>query len=124
RLRLHVRGRRGGARPASPRQQAGAAGEAGRLGRQLRRARARDRDGAPHVRRVPLLSGSRVAVVEVPEGGVVLRPPPPGYEIDDVPAAVREALRYPLLGEPLEELVTRGGTATLVIEPPSLPIPS
>jgi len=76
------------------------------------------------VRRVPLLSGSRVAVVEVPEGGVVLRPPPPVYEIDDVPAAVREALRYPLLGEPLEELVTRGGTATLVIEPPSLPIPS
>jgi hypothetical protein len=74
--------------------------------------------------RVPMLSGSRVAVVDVPESGIVLRPPPPGNAIDDVAAAVREALRYPLVGPPLEELVTRGGTATLVIEPPSLPIPA
>jgi hypothetical protein len=76
------------------------------------------------VPRVPLLSGTRVAVVDVPEGGLVLRPPPPGHSIDDVAAAVREALRFPLAGPPLSQLVTRGGTATLVIEPPSLPIPS
>jgi len=74
--------------------------------------------------RVPLLSGSRVAVVDVPEGGVVLRPPAPSQELDDVAAGLREALRFPLAGETLEQLVTRGGTATIVIEPPSLPIPS
>jgi hypothetical protein len=76
------------------------------------------------VPRVPLLSGSRVAVVDVPGGGVVLRPPPPSQEIDDVGAALREALHFPLAGEPLERLVTKGGTATIVIEPPNLPIPS
>src|SRR5262249_41678946 len=38
--------------------------------------------------------------------------------------AVRDALDFPLSGEPLEALVTRGGTATLVIEQPSLPIPA
>jgi Lactate racemase N-terminal domain len=76
------------------------------------------------VTRVPLLSGSRVAVVDVPEGGVVLRPPPPRHALADVGAAVREALRYPLAGEPLERLVTKGGTATIVIEPPTMPIPS
>ena len=73
--------------------------------------------------RVPLLSGSRVAVVSAPEGAVVLRPPPPGEGIADVAAAVVDALRYPLSGRPLEELVTRGGRATVVVEPPSLPIP-
>ena len=73
---------------------------------------------------VPLLSGSRVAVVEVPEDGVLLRPPPPGDGIADVGAAVREAFRFPLAGEPLERLVTRGGTATIVVEPPNMPIPS
>ena len=74
--------------------------------------------------RVPLLSGSRVTVVDVPEGGIVLRPPPPRLAIADVGAALREALRFPLEGQPLERLVTPGGTATIVIEPPSLPIPS
>jgi len=76
------------------------------------------------VRRVPLLSGTRIAVVEVPDDGVVLRPPAPRASIADVGAAVREALRFPLTGAPLERLVTRGGTATLVIEPPHLPIPA
>src|SRR5690242_13940087 len=33
-------------------------------------------------------------------------------------------MRFPLAGEPLERLTTRGGTATVVIEPPHLPIPS
>lgn len=74
--------------------------------------------------RVPLLSGPRIVALEVPEGSVALRPPAPGAAIEDVSAAVREALRYPLAGRPLAELATRGGSATLVIEPPSLPIPA
>jgi hypothetical protein len=40
-----------------------------------------------------------------------------------VTAAIRDALRFPLSGPPLEALVTRGGTATLVVEPPELPLP-
>jgi hypothetical protein len=74
--------------------------------------------------RIPLLSGSRIAVVDVPEGGLVLRPPQPSGSLDDVAAAVREALRFPLAGPPLEQLAKPGGSATLVIEQPSLPIPS
>ena len=74
--------------------------------------------------RVPLLAGSRISVVDIPEDGVLLRPPPPGEAIADIGAAVREALRFPLAGEPLERLVTPGATATLVVEPPALPIPS
>lgn len=73
--------------------------------------------------RVPLLAGTRIAVVDTADG-IVLRPPAPGTAIADVGAAVREAMRFPLAGEPLERLVTRGGTATVVIEPPHLPIPS
>jgi hypothetical protein len=76
------------------------------------------------VPRVPLLAGTRIAVVDTGEDGVVLRPPPPGAGIADVRAAVREALRFPLAGRPLEQLVTPGGSATIVIEPPSLPIPA
>jgi Lactate racemase N-terminal domain len=75
------------------------------------------------MRRVPLLSGERVTVVEVPDDAIVLRPPRPRDRLDDVAAAVRDALRFPLDGQPLERLVTRGGTATVVIEQPSLPIP-
>jgi hypothetical protein len=44
--------------------------------------------------------------------------------LDDVSQAVRDALAFPLAGEPLERLVTRGGSATLVVEQPSLPIPA
>ena len=76
------------------------------------------------MQRVPFLSGTRIAVVDVADDGVVLRPPAPGTAIADVGAAVREALRFPLTGASLERLVTRGGTATVVIEPPHLPIPS
>jgi hypothetical protein len=76
------------------------------------------------VQRIPLLSGTRLARVDVPDGGIVLRPPAPVEEIDDVGAAVREALRFPLAGEPLARLVTPGGSATVVIEIPTLPIPS
>jgi hypothetical protein len=72
---------------------------------------------------IPLLSDSRVVAVEPGRGDAVLRPPPPRETISDVPAAVRDALAFPLAGEPLERLVTRGGTATVVIEHPALPIP-
>jgi hypothetical protein len=54
---------------------------------------------------------------------VVLAPPPPREPVADVAAAVRDSLRFPLAGEPLETLVTRGGRATLVIEPPAQPVP-
>jgi hypothetical protein len=76
------------------------------------------------VRRVPIPSGSRVAVVPAPEDAVVLRSPAPSERTVDVAAAVRDALRFPLSGPPLEALVTRGGTATLVVEPPELPLPA
>lgn len=75
------------------------------------------------VARVPILSGSRLLVVRVPAGGTAVRPPPPGEGIGDVRAAVRDALRFPLDGEPLEALVPRGGRATIVVEPPALPLP-
>jgi hypothetical protein len=74
--------------------------------------------------RVPFLAGTRVVVADAPEGAVVLRPPPPAGAIVDVGAAVRDALRFPLAGRSLEGLVTRGGRATIVVEPPALPIPS
>ena len=73
--------------------------------------------------RIPILSGSRVAVVNVPEDALVLRPPPPSEAIADVGEAVRDALRFPLSGAPLEALVTAGGKATIVVEPPELPLP-
>jgi lactate racemase-like protein len=73
--------------------------------------------------RLPLAYGSRLALVEAGEGAVVLAPPPPAEPIADVAAAVRDALRFPLEGQPLEAVVPRGGRATIVVEPPSLPIP-
>jgi hypothetical protein len=75
------------------------------------------------VSRIPLLADARVLVVEPGENDLVLRPGPARDQIEDVPTAVREALAFPLQGLPLEELVTPGGTATIVIEQPSLPIP-
>jgi len=75
------------------------------------------------VHRVPLLSGSRVQLVPVGEDDVVIRPPPPSKQIVDVAAAVRDAFRYPLSGRPLDALVTRGGRATIVVEPAALPLP-
>ena len=75
------------------------------------------------MRRVPLLSGSRVVVVPVDEEDVVLRPPPPPERVADVAAAVRDAIRFPLSGPPFDSLVTRGGRATIVVEPAALPLP-
>ncbi|MBA2461866.1 MAG: DUF2088 domain-containing protein, partial [Actinobacteria bacterium] len=73
--------------------------------------------------RIPMLSGSRISVLTAPDDAIVLRPPVPQESIADVGAAVRDSLRFPLAGAPLEALVTRSGTATLVVELPELPLP-
>jgi len=74
--------------------------------------------------RVPLLSGSRLLIVNAAEDARVLRPPPPTPDpIADVRAAVRDALRFPLTGEPLAAQVPRSGRVTIVAELPSLPLP-
>jgi hypothetical protein len=75
------------------------------------------------VTRVPLLADTRLVVTDTGPDDVVLRPPSPPAPLQDVPAATREALRFPLAGRPLDQLVTRGGAATIVIEQPVLPIP-
>ncbi|HZU20376.1 MAG TPA: lactate racemase domain-containing protein [Gaiellaceae bacterium] len=74
--------------------------------------------------RVPLLADARMIVAEPGDGDVVLRPPAARDEVPDVAAAVRDALAFPLAGAPLEALARRGGTATIVIEQPALPIPA
>lgn len=73
------------------------------------------------MRPVPLLADSRVVAAEAGPDDVVLRPAQPREAIKDVAAAVRDALNYPLAGPPLMELAR--GTATIVVEQPSLPIP-
>ena len=73
--------------------------------------------------RVPLLAGSRIVVVNAPEGSELIAPPPPVEPIADVGAAVADALNFPLAGQPLAALATRGGRATIVVEPPTLPLP-
>ncbi len=71
--------------------------------------------------RVPLLSGTRLVVASAPADARILRPPPPG-RATDVEAATREALRFPLDGQPLETLVAGAKRVTIVVEPPALPI--
>ena len=73
--------------------------------------------------RVPLLSGTRLVVASAPGDARVLRPPPPGRSTD-VEAATREALRFPLEGEPLEALAAGAARVTIVVEPPALPLGS
>ncbi len=74
--------------------------------------------------RIPLLSGSRLLIVSAPDDAVVVSPPqPPPHAVVDVPAAVREAFRFPLDGPALEDVVTRGGRVTLVVEQETLPLP-
>lgn len=71
--------------------------------------------------RVPLLSGTRLVVASAPGDARVLRPPRPG-RATDVEAATREALRFPLEGEPLEALAAGATRVTIVVEPPALPL--
>jgi hypothetical protein len=76
------------------------------------------------MRRVPLLYGSRLVVADTGEDAVAVAPPaPPDEAIADVGAAIRDALRFPLAGDSLETLVPRGGRATILVEPPALPVP-
>jgi hypothetical protein len=74
--------------------------------------------------RVPLASGSRLPNVTLPDDVVLLTAPPPPDPIADVGAAVVDALRYPLSGPSLYDVGRRGGRATIVVQPPSLPFPS
>src|SRR5256884_2269920 len=73
--------------------------------------------------RVPLLSGTRLVLASAPEDAIVLRPPRPAGAVANVAAAVRDALRFPLEGDSLESHVGHGTRATIVVEPPALPIP-
>ena len=73
--------------------------------------------------RVPLLSGSRMPLVTVDDDALLLAPPARLDALLDIGAAVREALRYPLSGPRLADLVTPGGSAAVVVEPRSLPFP-
>jgi hypothetical protein len=75
------------------------------------------------MRRVPLLLGSRVVTARVPDETALLSAPAPLDPIANVEAAVAEALRFPLAGPALEDAATRGGRATIVVEPPTLPFP-
>jgi Lactate racemase N-terminal domain len=77
----------------------------------------------PPVPRVPLLSGSRLVVATAPDDARILRPPAPA-RATDVEAATKEALRFPLDGEPLEALAAKVREVTIVVEPPALPIGS
>lgn len=73
--------------------------------------------------RVPLLADARIVIGEAGPDDVILRPGQGPEPIRDVAEAVRESLAFPLEGPSLDELVTVGGTATVVIEQPTLPIP-
>jgi hypothetical protein len=70
-----------------------------------------------------MLSGSRVVLVHAADDAVLIHPPHPPEQVVDTGAAVRDALLYPLAGDPLAAIATAGGRATLVVEPRSLPVP-
>jgi hypothetical protein len=75
------------------------------------------------VTRLALLADSKVAIVNAGEDAVVLAPPPPRDPVADVAAGVRDSLRFPLAGEPLEALVSRRARATVVVDLPAQPVP-
>jgi len=75
--------------------------------------------------RITLLAGSRPIALDLPENATALSPPPPPQElIVDVTAAVRDALNFPLTGDSLADLARGKERATIVVEPPALPVPS
>jgi hypothetical protein len=76
------------------------------------------------VPRIPLHSGSRLPLVSLPDDAVLLAAPPPLDPLADVPEAVSEAFRYPLSGPLLRDVAPRGGRATVVVQLPTLPLPS
>jgi hypothetical protein len=74
--------------------------------------------------RIALLAGSRPLAFTMPDSGVAIPPPPPPAErIVDVTAAVRDAIRFPLSGAPLADVARGKERATIVVEPPALPVP-
>lgn len=73
--------------------------------------------------RVPLVSGSRIVVVDEGDGVEALRPPAPVEPLADVGAATRDALRFPVSGAPLVERVPRGGRVTIALDGGILPLP-
>jgi hypothetical protein len=75
------------------------------------------------VPRIPLLSGTRLVIASAPDDAVLLAPPALTGRAADVSAAVRDALRFPLGGEPLEALARGARRAAILVEPPTLPIP-
>jgi hypothetical protein len=74
--------------------------------------------------RVALVAGSRVVVGSFPDDVRLLLPPRPAEGIGSVEGAVRDALRFPLDGPPLEEAVPAGARVTIVLDAASLPVPS
>jgi hypothetical protein len=78
----------------------------------------------PGVPRIPLLSGTRLVIASAAADDDVLLPPAPRGRLADVSAAVRDSLRFPLDGNSLESLARGARRATILVEPPSLPIPS
>jgi hypothetical protein len=76
------------------------------------------------VRRIPLHSGSRLPLFTLPDDALLLAAPPPLDPLADVGGAVTEAFRYPLAGPTLQSVAPSGGRTTIVVQPPSLPLPS
>ena len=70
-----------------------------------------------------MLSGPRVVLVPARDGDLLIRPPHPPEHVVDAGAAVRDALRYPLAGEPLDSIVRGRARAAIVVEPRALPVP-
>jgi hypothetical protein len=62
-------------------------------------------------------------IASAPDDAVILAPPAPPGRAADVSAAVRDALRFPLGGEPLEAVARAARRAAILVEPPTLPIP-
>ena len=74
--------------------------------------------------RIPLLSDARIVIADRASPTSSFARHPRARRSKTSPRQSPRALEFPLAGEPLASLVRRGGTATVVIEQPSLPIPA